>query len=224
VGIVLSEEVEGSVKEGEAFNRGRLTMEGIKHVKWEAVEGDGLIAVVVENNIITFRKLAGSKPQASYLLAILDAAVPGWRERAEALHLVREQCWFVETRTNNFGGVNVILKVIRDYSLRDVPTVARLHINHLGKVSSFKLWLGDLAPLAAEVKRLFPQAVLSPAADEDGVFRAETLEGERHSVRLTVYVPKDVETKKVRFPGDPSGLIEEHKPEPEEAKLSIILR
>jgi hypothetical protein len=188
----------------------------IKHVRWEAVEGNGLIAIVIDNNIITFKKITGRKPQSYYLLAILDAAIPGWRERAEALHLAREHCWFVETRTNNFGGTNIILKVIRDYGLRDVPTVARLHINCFSQVSSFKVWLGDLAPLAAEINRLFPQVVLSPEVDEYGAFQAKTHGYEGHSVRLTVYVPKDVDTKKVRFPGDPSGLIEEPK---EEAKV-----
>jgi hypothetical protein len=188
-------------------------MKEVKHVRWSSVEGDGLIAIAQEYNYITFKKLAGNTPQASYLLSILDAAIPGWRQEAEELHLGRKHCWFVETRTSRFGSITVILRFIKDYDLKDVPNVAKLHISSLGKISNFELWLGDLAPLAAEIKRLYPQAT-APEENEDGTLRAKTPEG--NYLNLWAYDPKEISMEKVKFPGEPSGLLQE--PEPEAAQ------
>jgi hypothetical protein len=182
-------------------------MKEVKHVRWSAVDGDGLIAVAVEYDYITFKKLAGNTPQASYLFSILDAAIPGWKQKAESLHLSRKHCWFVETRTSRFGSRDIILKIIRDYDLKDAPVIARLHISSFGKILDFEVWLGDLAPLAAEIKDLFPQAVLPPEEDENGGFWATTPEG--HYLKLWVYDPKPINMKLIRFPGEPSGLLQE---------------
>ena len=182
----------------------------VRHVVWFDGELEGRLAVGKEKSFIVVKKIAGSNLPANYLFCILDAAIPGWRQEAEELHLGRRNAWFVETRQGRWGSLTFLLKIIRDVELLDVPTVACLHVSNAGKLTDrIELWLGDLAPLAAALRERFPQAVL-PSVEEDGYFTfwCDTPEG--GYLKLRIEEPQFVGLDQgVRLPGEPSGLLEE---------------
>jgi hypothetical protein len=201
-----------------------LEME-VKHVVWADGESGGRLAVKEERGVIIIKKLAGNNLPANYLFAILDAAIPGWRQEAEELHLGRRNAWFVETRQGRWGSTTFLLKVIRDVELIDIPTVACLHVSCVGKLTDrIELWLGDLAPLAAALKKSFPQAVLPPE-EEEGYFPfwCETPEG--GYLKIRVEEPRFVGLDQgVRLPGEPSGLLDPQEPEeqPQVPEIEVI--
>ena len=187
----------------------------VKHVVWFDGELEGRLAIKEERDFIIIKKIAGNNLPASYLFATLDAAIPGWKKRAEELHLGRKHAWFVKTRQGRWGSLTFLLKVIRDVELLDVPTVAGLHVSNAGKLPGYiELWLGDLAPLAATLKEKFPQAALPPE-EEEGYFPFWCPTPEGGYLRLRVEEPQFVGLDQgVKLPGEPSGLLEE----PEQAK------
>jgi len=185
-------------------------MTEVKHVIWEDREYRGRLALKEERDIIIIKKLAGNNLPANYLFAVLDAAIPGWREKAEALHLGRKHAWFLRTRQGRWGSLTVTLKIIKDTDLLDMPTVACLHITCAGKLTDYiEMWLGDLAPLAAVLKRKYPQATLPPEVDEDSFypFWCDTPDGSY--LRLRIEEPQFMGLDQgVMLPGEPSGLID----------------
>jgi len=187
----------------------------IRHVVWEDREFGGRLAVKEEREILTIKRLAGNTLPASYLFCVLDAALPGWRERAEALHLGRRHAWFVRTRQGKWGSLSIILKIIRDIDLLDMPTVACLHVTCAGKLTDrIELWLGDLAPLAAALREKFPQATLPPEADDDSFYPWWCNTPEGGYLKIRVEEPQFVGLDQgVMLPGEPSGLLEESKEE-----------
>jgi hypothetical protein len=195
----------------------------VRHVIWEDREYRGRLALKEERDIVTIKKLAGSNLPASYLFAILDAALPGWRQAAESLHLSRKHSWFIKIKEGKWGSLTFLLKVIRDVELLDIPTVATLHITCAGKLpEKIELWLGDLAPLAAALGRKFPQATLPPEEDEGYFpFWCDTPDG--GYLKIRVEEPRFVGLDQgVMFPGEPSGLLgepEQASPAQEEEKF-----
>jgi len=182
----------------------------VKHVVWADGESGGRLAVKEERGFVIVKKIAGSNLPANYLFAILDAAIPGWRQEAEELHLGRKNAWFVKTRQGRWGSLTFLLKIIKDVELLDVPTVACLHVSNAGKLTDrIELWLGDLAPLAAALKKSFPQAVLPPE-EEEGYFPFWCSTPEGGYLKLRVEEPRFVGLDQgVMLPGEPSGLLEE---------------
>jgi len=188
----------------------------VKHVIWMDGELEGRLAVGKEKSFIVVKKIAGSNLPANYLFCILDAAIPGWRQEAEELHLGRRNAWFVETRQGRWGSLTFLLKIIRDVELLDVPTVACLHVSNAGKLTDrIELWLGDLAPLAAALRENFPQAVLPSEEYEESYypFWCETPGG--GYLKLRVVDPQPIPFDRIRFGGEPSGLLEEPEEQPQ---------
>jgi len=189
----------------------------IKHVIWEDREGKGRLALKEERDIVIIKKLAGNNLPASHLFAVLDAAIPGWRKEAEALHLGRKHAWFTKTRQGRWGSLTFLLKVIRDVDMLDIPTTACLHVTCAGKLPAHvELWLGDLAPLAAALKKEIPQAVLPPEEDEESFFPFWCDAPDGSYLKLRVEEPVFIGLDQgVMLPGEPSGLIE-----PEQTELA----
>lgn len=176
----------------------------LKHVEWTDRYGEGRAAIRLDGDYVTFKTLCGKNLSAEYLLAVLDAALgKGWRQKAEELHQSRKHPWRIDTYRGTSGCRDIILRYLRDEYLWDTPTAARIHISMFWKVSYFAMWLGDLAPIAAEIKRIYPQVEL-PEEEEYGRFWIETRDGGYLKIRV-------IEPRSVDFndPGNPSGLLEE---------------
>jgi len=187
----------------------------LKHVVWMDSQGEGRLAIKEERDVLTIKKLAGNNLPASHLFAVLDAALPGWRQTAEALHLGRKNAWLVRVRRGRWGSTTFLLKVIRDVELLDIPTVACLHVTCAGKLPAhIELWLGDLAPLAAALKNEFPQAALPPE-EEDGYFPFWCVVPDGGYLKIRIEEPQFVGLDQgVMLPGEPSGLIPPEQEEP----------
>jgi hypothetical protein len=128
----------------------------VEHLNWYA-EGRGRAAVrhEVDYDIVGIRSLAGQKLPAGLLKAALDAALPGWRERAAKLHRSRQRPWRVDTRIGMSGCITYLLRVLKDPEFCDAPIVARLHITMSGRIEQIgPIWLGDLYPLLQEAEAL----------------------------------------------------------------------
>jgi len=187
----------------------------LKHVVWMDNEFGGRLAIKEERDVIIIKKLAGSNLPASHLFAVLDAAIPGWQEKAEALHLGRKNAWFIKTRRGRWGSTTFLLKIIRDVDMLDIPTVARLHVTYAGKLPAYvELWLGDLAPLAAALRKEFPQTAL-PSEEEEGFFPFWCDAPDGSYLKLRVEEPQFVGLDQgVMLPGEPSGLLDSEQEEP----------
>jgi len=204
-----------SVLLGTEKTRGGLIM--LKHVIWMDGNGEGRLAIREEKDIVVIKKLAGSNLSASHLFAVLDAAIPGWQEKAEALHLGRKNAWLVKVRRGRWGSTTFLLKIIRDIEQLDIPVVASLHVSCAGKLpSKIELWLGDLAPLAAALKREFPQTAIPSEEEEDSFFPFWCVAPDGSYFKIRVVEPQFIGLDQgVMLPGEPSGLLDPDKEHPE---------
>jgi hypothetical protein len=204
----------------------------LRHVIWQDGELRGRLAIKEERDFIIIKKLAGSNLPASYLLTVLDASLPGWRQAAEELHLGRKHSWLVRAREGRWRSLTFLLKIIRDVELLDIPTVASLHVTCAGKLpGKIELWLGDLAPLAAALSKKFPQAILPPEEEENSYFPFWCDAPDGKYLKIRIEEPRFIGLDQgVMFPGEPSGLLDEpeqglpaqEQEKPQEVKLPEI--
>lgn len=159
----------------------------LKHVvvmdEWN--DRRSLVAVSLSAGDLVVEPLAGQAPYSDELIGILDAAMPGWADEAEELHLSRKRYYDVRKRVGLSGCVDYKLYSCRDLSICDWPLRACLHVSMCGKLNQgVRCWLGDLPPLAAAMDgELYPKEVTA--------FRA--------------YEPENPEDYKI--PGSASGLL-----------------
>lgn len=154
----------------------------LKHVKWTAyypelsndtddggidfcnagvsdrVSSYGRIGVLLDNDRLEVRQLAGEALPADLLLPVLDNALGiEWRSEAEKLHLGRKNRWAIETRQHRSGAVDYLLRILKDARMEDAPIVAGIHVSMYGKLNrNVAMWLGDVPPLLAAMQRTWP--------------------------------------------------------------------
>lgn len=158
----------------------------IRHVIWKKDGQGGRLGVRLEDdNTLRVATLTGAALPARCLKAVLDAAIPGWAEIAEDLHLKRTHPWTVTRRYGSSGCVDYRLYYLRDEDFIDQVLSTSVHVSMYAKLNeNMYIWLGDLAPIMALM------------LDDFG------------SERLDYCSVIEPRLRDYQQPGEPSGLVE----------------
>jgi hypothetical protein len=171
--LVAETRAKQSHQAGLVARRGKVMKAEVRHLNWSVYgEGRGRVAIrhEADYDIVAIRSLAGQKLPAGLLRPALDAAVPGWQQRAAELHRSRQRPWRVDTRIGMSGCITYLLRVLKDLEFCDAPIVARLHITMSGRLDQLgPIWLGDLLPLLEEAEAL--GSLEAPEAPEGAVVK-----------------------------------------------------
>lgn len=123
----------------------------LKHVIWRKGEEGGRVAVKLDDDdYLHIVRLSGPSLPVRYLLAVLNAAIPDWAERAEKLHRQRGLPWTVARRVGSSGCVDYFVFVLRDREYMDQIKTSHVHVSMYDKLNeNLYIWLRDLAPIMA---------------------------------------------------------------------------
>ncbi len=141
--------------------------EGIlRHARWYGGGMEGLAAVQVHEAQMTVKQLAGSTLPVGLLIPLLDEVytTAGRKMWAHELWVAYEDymgqssyLYKLLRSYSQYGGVNYLVRVLRNEALRDAPIVAYLHVSCADKLNNdLRIPTGLAVPILAAVAADFP--------------------------------------------------------------------
>jgi hypothetical protein len=166
----------------------------VKHYEWHAAGKSGRIAVKFSEHFVV-KQVSGKAPPAQVLFAVLEAAPDEYLKHCNKAHRNREHAFTVEERVGMSGCIDYLLRIRRDWQMKDYPITAGIHVSMYGKLNrDVDVWQGDVVPLANAMSREqyggYEDIILEEVPAEHYDVRQPELEIGRNDGRIT-FRPSD---------------------------------
>lgn len=136
----------------------------LKHIIWQDDYNKGRVGVLLEDDRITIKTIAGNALPVCFLCHVLYEAL-GIETIEEGIKLSdnRVNPWKIETHTGMSGSKDFVLRFLQDEEMMDAPIANSIHVSMYKKLNEniTNVWLGDLVILLDAIAGEYEQKKVS---------------------------------------------------------------